>query len=90
MAKVTLDQLIELAQAVRRVYQPSSPEGRIVHGVIDLLGESLPCGYFPPVVHGTGRIDLSETWLIVAEPSEARALAAALLRAADVAEARRG
>lgn len=67
---------------------------RIAQAVIDMLSEALPCGFETPI---SGRkISGRKTHLVsgpcvfaddlCAPPNEARAFAAAILRAADVAD----
>jgi hypothetical protein len=94
--RVTLDELLLLAAEVAhtyRCYPPASPERRLSQGVLDIFGEALPCGWETPSADG-GLVNVpsdlaAHLHVFKLEPQEARALAAAIARAADDAEAPR-
>lgn len=75
----------------RRVGRMLAREPALAQAVIDLLGEAFPCGFVPPstedprtVVILDGSNDPQPAYEFT--PTEARAYAAALLRAADEAQ----
>jgi hypothetical protein len=93
VASLTLDQLLAHAQNMAAGH-PRIREADFAKAVLDLLGESLPCGWETPEIREAGTdgatLKLPAEWPRVVSPDDARAQAAALLRGADEAEAGRG
>lgn len=85
--KVT--ELLDLAATVQHRPNASLAAMELATDVVDLLGESDPCGFEPPEVRDVaGEIKLfpPATWCAWVTPDDARAMARMLLRAADEAE----
>lgn len=75
-AGVKLAELLERCRALTG----SQP---IAAAVVDILGESLPCGYETPEASNFGGVPHVTAAAFVGSPSDARAYAAAIVRAAD-------
>lgn len=90
---MTLDDALRIATALHSAAVPSGV-AKLAAFVVDNLGEAFPCGYVAPI-GSSGTVYVTDS-AIAGEnpeppifeftPSEARAYAAALLRAADQAE----
>ena len=88
---MTLDELI--AEARKWGANPYNHSVRMCQAVIAMFGEALPCGYeAPEIVTLENPSFVSERTVLIewpcgrASPAEARAYAAAILRAADAAD----
>lgn len=90
---MTIDEALRLASTLHSEAVPSGVV-RLAQFVIDALGEAFPCGFVAPIgSRGTVYVTDSaiagenpEPPIFEFTPSEARAYAAALIRAAEKAE----
>ena len=82
----TLDEILELARDVGQ-YAASPAARALAAAVQDMLGEAFPCGFTMPEARGADHTRYVHAEQFEGEPNEARAYAAAILRAADVANA---
>lgn len=87
---MTLDELLTLAREVVAKGIVKADDTRLSIAVLDLLGEALPCGFEPPHADPQNQTvsitDGDDMPLYELSPGEARAFAAAILRAADECE----
>ena len=84
---MTVEALLELSRAALGDPENASGIEALADGVIELLGESLPCGLEAPEVH-PDEVYITREMAGRYTPDEARAMARALLRAADEASGR--
>jgi hypothetical protein len=89
---MTLDELLALARAsVQSEPNPASVTDRLARGVLELLGEHIPCGFDSahPNEQPYSTIHIPEQWTGDVTPDEALACAASLVRAVGELKGRR-
>lgn len=89
---MTIEQLLEWARAASTESQSSYRESDAARAILELLGESQPCGYEAPKVHaadgddGIPLIELPDySGLLI--PDDVRAIGRMCFRAADECDA---
>lgn len=93
--RMTMEELLALAKNIARKSLHDDRDvaaQRLADAVLDLLGESAPCGWEQPVIANDRNVppsfyvEVPSTWCAMVSPSDARAMARMLLVAADEAE----
>jgi hypothetical protein len=89
-----IDEMLKLAQSIVRRAARDEIADRLARAVLDLLGESQPCGWEAPSVtyaHGESGVCIPRGWgNVCVLPDDARAMARMLWTAADQADQAKG
>lgn len=86
----SLAELLRLTACVGRHHDSTTLAGQLARAVVDLLGESDPCGFddpeVAPAVAKPTMVRVPDSWFAWVTPDDARALGRMLFRAADEAD----